>query len=132
LAAKPDYDHTRIFDENLVAVHMKKTELVFNNPVHLGMSILDIQKTLMYDFHYNYMKKYGEICKLLTTDTDSLTYQVETEDFYKEIKNDVSEKFNASNFPESHQSDKPKLNKKFRFFLKAKQLRKEKFQNFVV
>ena len=55
--AKPNFDHCTVFDENLVVVHMKKTELVFNKPVYLGMSILDLSKTLMYDFHYNYFKK---------------------------------------------------------------------------
>ena len=56
-AAKANFDHCTVFDEDLVAVHMKKTELVFNKPVYLGMSILDISKTLMYDFHYKYIKK---------------------------------------------------------------------------
>ena len=60
LVSKPNYERTTIFTENLIAVHMKKTELVFNKPVYLGMSILDISKTLMYDFHYKYIKKkYG-------------------------------------------------------------------------
>ena len=57
LVSKPNYERTTIFDENLVAVHMRKTELVFNKPVYLGMAILNISKTLMYDFHYNYIKK---------------------------------------------------------------------------
>ena len=66
LAAKPNCERTTIFNENLVAVHMKKTELVFKKPVYLGMSILNLSKTLMYDFHYNYiMKKYGSTAKLL-------------------------------------------------------------------
>ena len=61
LAAKPNYDHCTIFDENLIAVHMKKTKLYFNKPVYLGMSVLDLSKSLMYDFHYNYIKtKYGD------------------------------------------------------------------------
>jgi len=81
-AAKPNFDHCTVFDENLVAVHMKKTELVFNEPVYLGMSILDLSKTLMYEFHYNYIKKkYGSKANLLFTDTDSLCYSIETEDF---------------------------------------------------
>ena len=56
-AAKPNFDQCTVFDENLVAVHMKKTELVFNKHAYLGMSILGLSKTLMYDFHYNYIKK---------------------------------------------------------------------------
>ena len=61
LAAKPNYDRCTIFNVNLIAVHMKKTELYFNMPVYLGMSILDLRKSLMYDFHYHYIKaKYGD------------------------------------------------------------------------
>jgi hypothetical protein len=84
---------------------MKKTKLVFNKPVYLGMCILDLSKTLMYDFHYNYMKKkYATSCKLLFCDTDSLAYEVQTEDFYKDISVDVMAKFDTSNFPKDHPS----------------------------
>ena len=55
LAAKSNYDHCTIFDENLIAVHMKKTKLYFNKPVYLGMSNLDLSKSFMYDLHYNYI-----------------------------------------------------------------------------
>ena len=86
LAAKPNYDCCTIFDENLIAVHMKKTKLYFSKPVYLGMSILDLSKSLMYDFHCNYIKtKYGDKAKLLFTDTDSLAYEIKTKDFYKDI-----------------------------------------------
>ena len=61
LATKPNYDRFTIFDETFTAVHTRKTNLYFNKPVHLGMSILDLSKSLMYDFHYNYIKtKYGD------------------------------------------------------------------------
>ena len=56
LSAKPNFYHCNIFREELVAVNMKKTKLVFNKPVCLGMCILDLSKTLIYDFHYNYIK----------------------------------------------------------------------------
>ena len=86
LAAKPNYDHCTIFDENLIDVHMKKTKLYFNKPDYLGMSILHLSKSLMYDFHYNYIKtKYGDNAKLLFTNTDSLAYEMKTKDFYKDI-----------------------------------------------
>ena len=105
LVSKPNFDRRTIFSENLVAVHMKKTKLVFNKPVYLGMCILDLSKTLMYDFHYNYIKdKYDSKAKLLFTDTDSLAYEIETEDFYKDISNDVAAKFDTSNFPKDHPS----------------------------
>ena len=68
----------KIFDKNLVAVHKIKETLILNRAVYVGMCILDLSKTLMYDFHYNYIKnKYGEKAKLLFTDTDSLTYEIE-------------------------------------------------------
>ena len=62
IAAKPNFDHCNTFDENLITVHMKKTKLVFKKkkPVYLGICILDLSKTLVYDFHYNYVKRiYG-------------------------------------------------------------------------
>ena len=75
LAARPNYERCTIFDENPIAVHMKKTKLYFNKPVYLGTSILDLSKSLMYDFHYNYIKtKYVDKEKLLFTDSDSLAY----------------------------------------------------------
>ena len=105
LTCKPNYQHHTIFSKNLAAVHMKKVKLKFNKPVYLGMSILDLSKTLMYDFHYNYIKpKYGERAKLLFTDTDSLAYEIETKDFYRDIYSDVKSKFDTSNYPKNHPS----------------------------
>ena len=96
LSAKPNFDHCNIFSEELVAIHMKKTRLVFGKPVYLGMCILDLSKTLMYDFHYKYIRqKYGDKAKLLFTDTDSLMYEIQTEDFYKDIIADVKRRFDT-------------------------------------
>ena len=108
LSAKPNFEHLTIFDENLVAVHMKRTKLTFNKPVYCGMAILDLSKSLMYDFHYGYiLPKYGKNQKLLFTDTDSLCYEIETEDFYKDISGDVEKGFDTSNFPKDHPSEIP-------------------------
>ena len=114
LTAKPNYESRKIFNENLVSVHMKKTSLTMNKPVYLGMSILDLSKTIMYDFHYRYIKpKYGSRAKLLFTDTDSLFYEIETEDFYKDISRDVWDRFDTSDYPENHPSGIPTgINKK--------------------
>ena len=114
LSAKPNYKHCYIFCEDLVAIHMKKTKLDFDKPVYLGMCILDLSKTLMYDFHYNYIKKkYGNKAKLLLTDTDSLMYEIQTEDFYKDIKEDVKNRFDTSGYPPNHPSGIPSgFNKK--------------------
>ena len=84
---------------------MKKMKLKLNKPIYLGMSTLDLSKTLMYDFHYNYIKtKYGENTKLLFTDTDSLAYEVETKYFYKDIAPDVKKMFDTSNYSKIHES----------------------------
>ena len=114
LVAKPNFKSRKIFSENLVSVHMKKTKLTMNKPVYLGMCILDLSKTIMYDFHYNYIKpKYGNKAKLLFTDTDSLMYEIETEDFYKDISEDVKNRFDTSDYPENHPSGIPTgINKK--------------------
>ena len=100
LSANTNFSHCNIFSEGLVAIHMKKTRLVFNKPVYLGMCILDLSKTLMYDFHYNYIKqKYGDKAKLLFTDTDSLMYEIQTKDFYKDIYADAKHRFDTSDYP---------------------------------
>ena len=113
LTSRPNFKHLTIFNEDLSAIEMKKTKILYNKPVYLGMSILDLSKTLMYDFHYNYIKpKYGEKAKLLFTDTDSLAYEIETEDFYKDIKDDVKKLFDTSNYPENHPIIQSGLNKK--------------------
>ena len=114
LAAKPNYKGRKIFSENLIAVHMKKTSLTMNKPVYLGMCILDLSKTIMYDFHYNYIKpKYGNKAKLLFTDTDSFMYEIQTEDFYNDISGNVRDRFDTSDYPENHPSGIPTgINKK--------------------
>ena len=86
LASKPSYVSSKIFNENLVAVHKIKETLTMNRPAFVGACILDLSKTFMYDFHYNYIKyKYGDKAKLLFTDTDSLTYEIETPDAYADF-----------------------------------------------
>ena len=110
LSAKPNFTHCNIFSENLVAIHVKKTKLFFNKPVYLGMCILDLSKTLMYDFHYNYTKqKYEDKAKLLFTDTDSLMYEIETKDFYEDISKNVKRRFDTSNYPHNHPSGIPSI-----------------------
>ena len=101
LVAKPNFQHCTIFDKNLVAIHRKKLSYIFNKQVYLGMCILNL--TMMYDFHYNYIKKkYGSKTKLLFTDTVSLCYQIEIQDYYKDISKGVEVTFDTSNFPKYH------------------------------
>ena len=114
LFSKVNFDKRTIFSEYLIAIHMYKTKLKLNKPIYLGMFILDLSKTLMYDFHYNYIKKkYGENVDLLFTDTDSLIYKIKTKDFYKDISLDVEKMFDTSNYPKEHPSGiKTGINKK--------------------
>ena len=84
-----------------MAVHKVKETLTLNRLAYVGMCILDLSKTLMHDFHYNYIKKkYDTRARLLFTDTDSLTYEIEAEDVYKDFWND-KDMFDNSDYLES-------------------------------
>ena len=105
LSTKPNFDRATIFDRNLIAVHMKETEVYFNKPIYVGQAILDLSKTLMLDFHYDYIRaKYNDAVELLFTDTDSLLYLIHTDNFYKDISKDIKRKFDTSDYPEKHPS----------------------------
>ena len=102
LVSEPNYHTTKRFSENLLAIEMKKTKVKMNKPVYLGMSILDISKTLMYKFWYDYIKpKYEDRAKLCYTDTDSFIIQIITEDFFEDITGDVKKWFDTSNYDEN-------------------------------
>ena len=86
LSSKPTFVSSKIFNENLVAVNSKLERLKLDKPSYVGMCILDLSKVLMYDFHYNFIKKkYGEGAKLLFTDTDSLCYHIQADDVYQDL-----------------------------------------------
>ena len=83
---------------------MNKTKVKMNKPIYLGLSILDISKILMYEFWYDYMKpKHGNRVKLCYMDTDSFVMSIKTNDFYKDIANDVDKRFDTSNYGENRQ-----------------------------
>ena len=101
LVSEPNYHTTKHFSENLLAIEMKKTKVKMNKPVYLGMSILDISKTLMYKFWYDYIKpKYEDREKLCYTDTDSFIIHIITEDVFVDIS-DVERWFGTSNYDEN-------------------------------
>ena len=78
---------------------MGKIKVVMNKPVYLGQAILDLSKIIIYEFHYDYMKpKYGDDLQLCYMDTDSLVYQIKTEDFYADIADDVPARFDTSGY----------------------------------
>ena len=99
LVSEPKYQTKKWFSENLLAVEMKKAKVKMNKPIYLGLSILELSKTLMYEFRYDYMKpKYGDDVKLCYMDTDSFIMHIKTEDFYEDIANDVEKRFDTSNY----------------------------------
>ena len=82
-----------------MANEMEKTKAKMNKPIYLGMSIIDISKTLMYEFWYDYIKpKYQEKVKLCYMDTDSFIIYIKTEVFYEDIANDIEKWFDTSNY----------------------------------
>ena len=96
--SKPSYMSHKIFDNDLVAIRKNKVTLILNKPAYIGMCILELSKVLMYEFHYDYTKnKYVNNSRLLFTDTDSLMYEIKTEDVYKDFSND-KEMFDFSNY----------------------------------
>ena len=99
LVSEPN-DHTMNYiSEDLSIIKIKRTKVKINKPIYLGLSILEISKLLMYEFWYDYMKpKYGDNVKLCYMDTDSFIMNIKTEDFYKDIANDVEKRFDASNY----------------------------------
>ena len=108
LVSEQNYHTTKRFSENMLVIEMKKTKVKMNKPVHLGMSILDISKTLMYKFWYDYIKrKYEDRAKLCYTDTDSFIINIITEDFFVDISDDVERWFDTSNYDENDKKPLP-------------------------
>ena len=99
---KPNFKFGVLFGENLMGCEMRQVKVAMNKPVYLGQAILYVSysKIIMYEFHYDYMKpKYGdEKLRLCYMDTDSLIYQIETADSYKDIADDVSKRFDTSGY----------------------------------
>ena len=84
--SKPSYMSHKIFENDLVAIRKNKVTLTLNKPAYIGMCIIELSRVLMYEFHYDYIKnKYGNNSKLLFTDTDSLMYEIKTEDVYEDF-----------------------------------------------
>ena len=97
LLSEPNYHTTKHFSDNLLAIEMKKTKVKMNKPVYLRMSILDVSKTLMYEFWYDYHKPSTKIMQNYI-DTDSCVLNIFTEDFFEDINNDVEGCFDTSNY----------------------------------
>ena len=99
LVMKPNFKSGILFSENLMGCEMEKIKVVMNKPVFLGQAILDLSKIVMHEFHYDYMKqKYPKGLTLRYMDTDFLIYDIETDDFYKDIAEDVKDRFDTSGY----------------------------------
>ena len=110
---KPNFESGTLFGSSLMGCEMGKITVVMNKPIYLGQAILDLSKIVMYKFHYDYMKqKYSDnSLTLCYMDMESLIYSTEPDDFYKDIAEDIKDRFDTSGY----NPDKPLpvgLNKK--------------------
>ena len=96
---KPNFKDDHPFSKHLFAVETEGTEIKMNKPVYIGQAILYLSKTLMYEFHYDYMRpKYDSKVKLCYMDTDSFVYATDNEDFYRDIAKDVKKRIDTSEY----------------------------------
>ena len=99
LVSEPNYHTMKLIEENLAIIEMRKVKVKMNKPIYLGLCILEISKIIMYEFWYDYVKnKYRNKARLCYTDTDSFVINIKTNDFYKDISQDVNESFDTSNY----------------------------------
>ena len=99
LVSEPNYYMTKHFSKNLLAIEMKKAKVKVNEPVYLGISVLDISKTLMYEFWHDYVKlKYKDKAKLCYMDNDSFAINIFAEDFFEDIDSDVKRWLDTFNY----------------------------------
>jgi hypothetical protein len=104
-AVSPLFKRFKRFDENLVAVELLRSQVLMNRPIYVGFSVLEISKLKMYTFHYDHMKiKYplpGQV-NLLYMDTDSFMYEFYTENLYEDMRDDLIEHYDTSDYPQAH------------------------------
>ena len=97
--SEPNYHISKHISDDLMIIEMKKVEVIMNKPIYLGQAILDISKTHMYEFWYDYIKpKYKDKARLCYMDTDSFVNNIKTEDFYKDTADEVEKWFDTSNY----------------------------------
>ena len=105
--AQPNFHSYKLITDELAMVNMTKTHIKWDKPTYVGFSILELSKMHMYWYHYDVMlARYGSNAKLLFTDTDSLCYELKTEDFYEDILEDA-EHYDTSDYPSGHRCQNP-------------------------
>ena len=103
LVSEPNYHSRKNFSEHFIAIEMKNIRVKMAKSLYLGMSILDIIKTFMSEFWYDYINR----AKLCNTDTDSFIIDLKTEDFFEDISNDVERWFDTSNYDKNDKRPLP-------------------------
>ena len=99
LVSEPDYNRTKFFIEDLLAIKMKKTQVLMKKPIYLWLSVSNIRQIVMHEFWYDFIKpKYGENARLCYIYKDSFIANVETYDIYRDITEDVKTRFDNSNY----------------------------------
>ncbi|XP_058810558.1 uncharacterized protein LOC131675558 [Phymastichus coffea] len=112
LIARANFYSRDIFDDELAAIQFLRMEITVKKPIYIGLAVLDLSKTLVYRFHYEYMvSAMGEYCKLLYTNTDSLVYPITNTNIYDVMRRDIHE-CDTSDFDEKNQFNIPRANKK--------------------
>ena len=102
LIRKPNFKDSIIINENLLSIEMEQTSLEFNKPIYVGFSSLELSKYRMYEFHYDVMlKQYENKLWLCYQDTDSLIYEVQTEDIHNDMS-EMQEWFDFSDYPKDN------------------------------
>ena len=112
LIAKPQFKSYTIYNEKLVGIHLEPSQVKLDKPSYVGVATLDLSKAFMYEKHYDVKAKYGDLAILLMTDTDSLFYCIETNDWYDDIREDVPILYDTSDYPKDHLAGLPRVNKK--------------------
>jgi len=113
LMSKINFKSEKIFSKNLVAIHMNKQRINFNKPIYAGFCVLEMSKWIMNRFVYEYLKpKWGNNVEICGGDTDSLFLHIKTENFFEDIKADIKEWFDTSNFSEGNRFGLKRMNAK--------------------
>ena len=109
----PNFERSMYINDDTLAMLKSKNKLLLNKPIQVGFAILELSKLLLYEFHYDYIKnKFGENVDLVYSDTDSLVYDIRTEDLYADIKPDLNTWFDTSAYPKDNIFGFPQVNKK--------------------
>ena len=111
--SKPTFKDYTVYNETLAGIHLDPSKVVLNKPSYVGIAVLDLSKTLMYNFFYHNVKtKYGDRARLQMTDTDSFLLEIQTEDWYDDIRDEVQTLYDTSAYPENHPAGLPRVHEK--------------------